>query len=73
MVFIDFKILLSTAEIDECIRSYHRCDPNAACQNTVGSYICTCKGGFYGNGKKCYGNYHNPFLCFPDLCILVGC
>ena len=23
--------------------------------------------------KKCFGNYHNPFLCFPDLCILVGC
>ncbi|CAH3173844.1 unnamed protein product, partial [Porites lobata] len=44
----------STAEIDECIRDYHRCDPNAACQNTVGSYICTCKAGFYGNGKKCF-------------------
>ncbi|CAH3173842.1 unnamed protein product [Porites lobata] len=40
-------------EIDECISNYHRCDPNAACQNTVGSYICTCKAGFYGNGKKC--------------------
>ncbi|CAH3173849.1 unnamed protein product, partial [Porites lobata] len=44
----------STAEIDECISNYHRCDPNAACQNTVGSYICTCKAGFYGNGKKCF-------------------
>ena len=52
--------MLSTAEIDECISSYHRCDPNAACQNTVGSYICTCKAGFHGNGKKCFGNYHNP-------------
>ena len=20
--------------------------------------------------KKCFGNFHNPFLCFPDLCIL---
>ncbi|CAH3153756.1 unnamed protein product, partial [Porites evermanni] len=42
-------------EIDECISNYHRCDPNAACENTVGSYICTCKAGFYGNGKKCFG------------------
>ncbi|XP_078383744.1 uncharacterized protein LOC144666222 [Oculina patagonica] len=40
--------------IDECVTNYHSCDVNAICQNTVGSYNCTCKAGFYGNGRKCF-------------------
>ncbi|CAH3148806.1 unnamed protein product [Porites evermanni] len=43
-------------EIDECKTNYHRCNVNAACQNTVGSYKCTCKAGYSGNGRKCVGN-----------------
>ena len=44
-------------EIDECTTNYHRCNVNAACQNTVGSYKCTCKAGYSGNGGKCVGKY----------------
>ncbi|CAH3179854.1 unnamed protein product [Porites lobata] len=40
-------------EIDDCTTNYHRCNVNAACQNTVGSYKCTCKAGYSGNGRKC--------------------
>ncbi|CAH3165937.1 unnamed protein product, partial [Porites evermanni] len=40
-------------EIDECTTNNHSCDVNAACQNTVGSYKCTCKAGYSGNGRKC--------------------
>jgi hypothetical protein len=29
------------------------CDVNATCQNTVGSFTCTCQGIYMGDGKKC--------------------
>ena len=46
--------------IDECITDKHSCDVNAICLDTVGSYTCTCKAGFHGNGRKCFGNYEIP-------------
>ena len=48
-------------DIDECTNNTHKCDVNAVCNNTVGSYKCTCKPGFSGDGTKCNGNYLNVF------------
>ena len=31
------------------------CHFNAACNNTIGSYKCTCNKGFTGNGTICEG------------------
>ena len=45
------------SDIDECTNGTHRCDVNAVCNNTQGSYNCTCKDGFYGDGINCTGNY----------------
>ena len=42
-------------DIDECSASSPVCDSNANCSNTRGSYICTCKAGYYGDGKTCGG------------------
>ncbi|KAK2570348.1 Uromodulin [Acropora cervicornis] len=37
---------------DECQSELtHSCHSDATCQNTVGSYQCVCKDGFYGDGK----------------------
>ena len=44
-----------TQDIDECLSGTHGCDVNAECNNTLGSYKCTCKDGFQGNGTKCTG------------------
>ncbi|KAL9962016.1 hypothetical protein ACROYT_G031070 [Oculina patagonica] len=44
---------INPADIDECTTNSHGCDVNAICKNTVGSYNCTCKPGFKGDGKKC--------------------
>ena len=43
-------------DIDECSASQAPvCDINANCSNTRGSYYCTCKAGFTGDGKTCEG------------------
>jgi cysteine-rich repeat protein len=41
------------ADIDECATNTDDCDPNATCDNTTGSYDCTCNDGYGGNGKTC--------------------
>ena len=38
-------------DIDEC--AMDMCDENAHCIITNGSYICTCKQGYFGDGKNC--------------------
>ena len=50
------------SDIDECTSSVPLCDVNATCTNNDGSYICTCKNGFSGDGKTCKGRKS----CFPD-------
>ena len=34
-----------------------KCDVNAYCSNTEGSYYCTCNRGYSGNGTSCTGNH----------------
>ena len=48
-------MLLSFTDINECSDEDTRCDANALCDNTAGSFMCTCKDGFSGNGGQCYG------------------
>ena len=43
-------------DIDECSVFPSVCDINANCSNTRGSYYCTCKAGYTGDGKACKGN-----------------
>ena len=56
-VFSSYEIPFVVSDIDECEDGTHNCDVNAVCINTLGSYNCTCKDGFYGDGINCIGNY----------------
>ncbi|XP_068739955.1 uncharacterized protein [Montipora capricornis] len=40
-------------DIDECSGDKNNCDPDAICTNIEGSYNCTCKEGFFGDGRSC--------------------
>ena len=42
-------------DIDECALSGSKCHSNATCNNTDGSFQCTCNNGFSGNGTMCTG------------------
>ena len=43
----------SSADVDECTIDDHKCHLEAACINTAGSYNCSCKPGFEGDGYNC--------------------
>ncbi|XP_066020930.1 uncharacterized protein [Pocillopora verrucosa] len=49
LLYCDMEI----EDIDECVSGTHECDVNAQCINTVGSYNCTCKNGYSGDGRSC--------------------
>ena len=43
-------------DVDECaMSSTNNCSANADCENAVGSFNCTCKSGFAGDGNTCTG------------------
>ena len=54
-IFVNFFVGFISTDIDECVGGSHSCSPDAYCNNTKGSYNCTCKPGFTGSGRECEG------------------
>ena len=47
-------MFIQILDVNECaMASTNDCSANAYCQNTLGSFTCTCKSGFTGDGKTC--------------------
>ncbi len=44
-----------TPDINECTSEQHNCHQDANCINLKGSFNCTCKRGYRGNGVSCEG------------------
>lgn len=47
-----FYAAVSFEDVNECLED-HRCSPHATCSNLPGTYTCTCKQGYTGNGIVC--------------------
>jgi hypothetical protein len=45
-----------SSDINECTSDQQRCPSNAYCTNLEGSFNCTCKHGYQGNGSSCQGH-----------------
>ena len=48
-------ITSDTADINECTEETSPCPVNSNCNNTDGSFTCTCLEGFSGDGDVCNG------------------
>ena len=48
-------VFFSSTDVDECSAESTPCDSNADCSNSDGSFRCTCKQGFTGDGRVCQG------------------
>ena len=46
-------VFIELLDIDECYSDQHDCDVNAECINTDGSFNCSCRDGYMGNGTSC--------------------
>ena len=53
LCFMWWYILVFNADFDECKLELDNCSEDACCTNTPGSYLCTCKKGYIGNGTSC--------------------
>lgn len=57
-------------DVNECEIGAHNCDMHASCVNVPGSFKCSCKEGWVGNGIKCIGKYMENkdfFFSLPTL------
>ena len=61
---------MNIADIDECAEGTNNCDCNANCNNTVGSFTCTCRSGFTGDGFLCsslpFVQFQFPMYTFTE-------
>ena len=53
--YFSLMYILYSADIAEC--QAMPCDVNANCVNTPGSFTCTCKAGYSGDGFTCAGQF----------------
>ena len=60
--------MLQSADIDECALANDNCAETAECNNTPGSFSCTCMTGYSGNGTFCEGNYTYVLCKFNYSC-----
>ena len=63
MVFIMLTYTISfDIDIDECAGGTHNCQQ--LCNNTVGSYACSCNSGYRiaSNSRNCIGQLLNMYL-----------
>ena len=48
--YIDLTRYIPSADFDECLLGRSNCLDEAICTNTIGSFTCSCKDGYSGDG-----------------------
>ena len=60
------SIFIKILDMNECSLNTHKCHENGYCNNTKGSYYCTCNAGYTGNGTACSGKRSQLLLILLD-------
>ena len=50
--------LIQPVDVNECELGTHICNSSANCTDTDGSFNCTCREGFEGDGFNCTGKFY---------------
>ena len=71
-IFCSKPIYVFIIDNNECTNMTHNCHTNATCRNIEGSFTCTCKYGYSGNGTNCTGRkisywYYNNYMYSQNL------
>jgi len=53
---------LNHLDTNECLTNNGGCHAQAICSNSPGSFSCTCKPGYLGDGFNCTGNFLFSFF-----------
>jgi len=66
---LNFFFLKKKIDIDECLTNNGGCSANAICTNTIGSFSCTCKIGYVGDGMICSSCNENEYPFNETTCL----
>ena len=55
-IHIKGLFIIGILDIDECATGTQSCSADAVCYNAEGSYNCSCKPGYSGDGWYCKGS-----------------
>ena len=56
LIFRHFSLCFQiVSDVDECSSNVHDCSSVGDCTNTIGSFECSCKNGYSGDGVACSG------------------
>lgn len=59
-------------DVNECKIGEFVCDVNAECLNTLGSYICVCISGYFGDGGNC-SKFNTPKVnSYVHICVYMS-
>lgn len=61
-------------DVNECETGAHNCDMHASCVNVPGSFKCSYREGWAGNGIKCIGKHmeNKAFFSLPSHLFLCN-
>lgn len=71
-----FVSTLCYSDTNECNSGAHDCHSQAYCNNTDGSFTCTCNEGYCGDGRLCTGTVPNTekylYMVSPATVYFIG-
>jgi len=72
LIWITKQINNKTKDINECLTNNGGCDINSNCFNTIGSFNCSCKTGYSGNGFNCSGMIFYILIIFEFKFLILN-